>query len=222
MSATVTITRIDLRSTYGYDFAMRLFGSTWFLLLAAFVGGVTIRDIGSFSWPQLLSKFSLTVFYLILWFLVISRAPAKSAARGVLPRLAAFVGTYLPWVVTFAAPTDHAMPNLLSTILLCSGLLMTIISVSYLGKSFSIVPQARETVQSGPYRWIKHPVYLSEEIAIFGVVLQFLSPITVAILIGHIAVQVCRILYEEKLLSETFPGHKVYAASRWHIVPFVW
>ena len=222
MSATVVAIRIGLRSTHGYDFAVRLFGSMWFLLLAAFVGYGTFGQISTYSWPQLLSKLCLAVFYLILWFLVISRPPAKSEASGLLPRVAAFVGTYMPWVVTFAVPTGPAVPNLLSTICLCGGLIMTIITVSYLGKSFSLVPQARKPVQSGPYRWVKHPLYLSEEIAIFGVVLQFLSPLTVVILIGHIAVQVCRIHYEEKLLSETFPEYKVYAASRWHLFPFIW
>ena len=84
------------------------------------------------------------------------------------------------------------------------------------------MPQVRRLVLSGPYRYIRHPLYLSEEIALVGVVLQVMSPLTVLILVGHIAVQVSRILYEEKLLDKTLPQYHHYAASTWRLVPFVW
>ena len=77
-------------------------------------------------------------------------------------------------------------------------------------------------VQTGPYRWIKHPLYLSEEIAILGVVLQYLTPVTVIVLVLHIGVQVCRILYEEDLLRRICPEYSTYEASRWRLIPYVW
>ena len=77
-------------------------------------------------------------------------------------------------------------------------------------------------VQTGPYRWIKHPLYLSEEIVVLGVVLLYLTPGTVILLILHIGVQVCRILYEEDLLRRNFPDYSSYEASRWRLIPYVW
>jgi protein-S-isoprenylcysteine O-methyltransferase Ste14 len=85
-----------------------------------------------------------------------------------------------------------------------------------------LVPQARSVVQTGPYRWVKHPLYLSEEIVMLGVVLQYLTPVTVLVLIVHIGVQVCRILYEEDLLRRNFPEYSSYEASRWRVIPYVW
>jgi protein-S-isoprenylcysteine O-methyltransferase Ste14 len=77
-------------------------------------------------------------------------------------------------------------------------------------------------VQTGPYRWIRHPLYLSEEIAIVGAALRFLAPATVIILILHFGVQVCRILYEEDLLRRTCPEYSAYEASGWRLIPYVW
>jgi protein-S-isoprenylcysteine O-methyltransferase Ste14 len=77
-------------------------------------------------------------------------------------------------------------------------------------------------VRSGPYRWLRHPLYVCEEIAVFGTLLQFLSPITALIFATHIGIQVCRIIYEEKLLRESFPEYRNYSASTWRLIPFVW
>jgi protein-S-isoprenylcysteine O-methyltransferase Ste14 len=171
----------------------------------------------------LLAKSSLVIFYLIFCLLIFIRGRAKAQAYGFLPRLAAFVGTYMPWTMVFvSAHTNSALLNLMSSVCLIAGMALAIFTVLHLGTAFSIVPQARMLVRAGPYRWLRHPLYICEEIAIVGTLLQFLSPITVLILAAHIGIQICRILYEEKLLRETFPEYRDYAASTWRLIPFVW
>jgi protein-S-isoprenylcysteine O-methyltransferase Ste14 len=204
------------------DFATRLFGSMWFLFLAVFVAQGTLGDVHSAAWFQSASRLCLSIFYLLLWWLILSRPPAISQATAIVPRIAAFVGTYMPWGITLVARDAHVTPNLLSPILVITGTLFMIFTVSHLGRSFSLVPQARRLVLSGPYRYIRHPLYLAEEIALVGVVLQVMSPLTVLILVGHITVQVSRILYEEELLDEALPQYHCYAASTWRLVPLVW
>jgi protein-S-isoprenylcysteine O-methyltransferase Ste14 len=205
-----------------YDRMMRLFGGMWFMLLALCVA-IKIGSSPTDPWPSLLSSFCLASFYLLLALLIMTRPPAKAQADGLLPRIAAFVGTYLPWTITFFGKTDQAaLPNLLSTACVLIGIIMMLVTIRHLGRSFSLVPQARSVVQTGPYRWIKHPLYLVEEIAVLGVVLQYLTPVTVIILVLHIGVQVCRILYEEDLLRRTCPEYSSYEASRWRLIPYIW
>jgi protein-S-isoprenylcysteine O-methyltransferase Ste14 len=151
-----------------------------------------------------------------------TRSPAKAQAEGLAPRIAAFVGTYLPWTITFFGKTDQTLPNLASAACVLIGTIMMLVTIRHLGRSFSLVPQAHSVVRTGPYRWIKHPLYLSEEIAILGAALRYLSPVTVFILVLHIGIQVCRILYEEDLLRRTFPEYSSYEASRWRLIPYVW
>ncbi len=146
----------------------------------------------------------------------------KAQADGLLPRIAAFVGTYMPWTIAFFGKTDQALPNLASTACVLIGMIMMLVTIRHLGRSFSLVPQARNVVQTGPYRWIKHPLYLAEEIAVLGVVLRNPTPLTAVLLVLHIGVQVCRILYEEDLLRRNCPEYSSYEASRWRVVPYVW
>jgi protein-S-isoprenylcysteine O-methyltransferase Ste14 len=212
---------VTLSNNWSYDRMMRLFGGMWFMLLALCVA-IKIGASPTDPWPSLLSSFCLASFYMLLALLIMTRSPAKAQADGLLPRIAAFVGTYLPWTITFFGKTDQALPNLVSTACVLIGMIMMLVTIRHLGRSFSLVPQARSVVQTGPYRWIKHPLYLAEEIAILGVVLQYLTLVTVIVLVLHIGVQVCRILYEEDLLRRNCPEYSSYEASRWRLVPYVW
>ena len=213
-----TITLTKYRS---YDRTTQLLGSMWFMLLALILAikiGTSLTD----PWPSLLSRFCIASFYMLSALLILTRAPAKAQAEGLWPRVAAFVGTYLPWTISFFGKTDQALPNLASTAFVLTGIIMMLVTIRHLGRSFSLVPQARSVVQTGPYRWIKHPLYLAEEIAIVGAVLQYLTPVTVFILVLHIGVQVCRIRYEEDLLRRNCPEYSSYEVSRWRLIPFVW
>jgi protein-S-isoprenylcysteine O-methyltransferase Ste14 len=200
---------------------MQLFGGMWFMFMAVCVAikiGASLAD----PWSSLLSRFCIASFYILLALLIMTRPPAKAEADGLLPRIAAFVGTYMPWTITFFGKTDQALPNLVSTACVLIGMIMVLVTIRHLGRSFSLVPQARSVVQTGPYRWIKHPLYLAEEIAILGVVLQDLTLVTLIVLVLHIGVQVCRILYEEDLLRRNCPEYSSYEASHWRLIPHIW
>jgi protein-S-isoprenylcysteine O-methyltransferase Ste14 len=215
------MTTVVLSKISAYDRTMQLFGGMWFMLLALGVAIKVGSSVGD-PWPSLLSSFCLAVFYVLLALLIITRPPAKAHANGLLPRIAAFVGTYMPWTIAFFGETDKALPNLASTACVLIGMVMMLATIRHLGRSFSLVPQARNVVQTGAYRWIKHPLYLAEEIALLGVVLRSLTPLTAVLLVLHIGVQVCRIYYEEDLLRRNCPEYSGYEASRWRLIPYVW
>ena len=212
---------VTLSNNWSYDRMMRLFGGMWFMLLALCVANKIAASLTD-PWPALLSSFCLASFYMLVALLIMTRSPAKAQADGLLPRIAAFVGSYLPWTIIFFGKTEQALPNLLSTACVLIGMIMTLVTIRHLGRSFSLVPQARSVVQTGPYRWIKHPLYFAEEIAILGLVLQYLTPVTVIVFVLHIGVQVCRILYEEDLLRRNCPEYSSYEASRWRLIPYLW
>src|SRR4051794_3919995 len=168
---------VALSKKWSYEPMMQLFGGMWFMLLAVLLAlkiGASLTD----PWPSLLSSFCLAIFYTLLTMLILTRPPAKAQADGLLPRIAAFVGSYMPWTITFFGKTDQALPNLLSSACVLIGTIMMLVTIRHLGRAFSLVPQARNVVQSGPYRWIKHPLYPSEEIVVLGVVLLYLTPLT--------------------------------------------
>jgi protein-S-isoprenylcysteine O-methyltransferase Ste14 len=114
-------------------------------------------------------------------------------SEGLLPALAAIVGTYLPWSIPLMGHARHSeLLNLSSAVGLLVGGILMIVTLAHLGRSFSLVPQARRVVSAGPYRWIRHPLYLSEGIAIMASALQYLSLLVVLVLVALAAVQIQR------------------------------
>jgi protein-S-isoprenylcysteine O-methyltransferase Ste14 len=209
------------RSTRTYDLAARTLGGLWFIALA--VGTALPATEVAATPTQILSRSCLVLFYFILGWLLITRPPPKAQADGLGPCMAAFVGTYMPWTIVFVShPAGGPLLDLIATGVGLLGLSMMVFTILHLGKAFSLVPQARKVVRSGPYRWLRHPLYLAEEIAVLGTALIYLSPVAIAILLSHVAVQVCRIRYEEALLRRSFPTYNDYAASTWRLIPFVW
>jgi protein-S-isoprenylcysteine O-methyltransferase Ste14 len=202
-----------------HDSVTRILGAAWFLILACSMASAAFHEAAA---SVIVCKLCLMSFYLVLFVLLILRPPARSQAQGILPRMAAFVGTYLPWTIGFFPANHSASLSVLATVCVVSGMVLATITVLHLGKAFSLVPQARSVVRSGPYRWLRHPLYLAEEVAVVGALLQFLSPLTLTIFVIHIGVQICRIVYEERLLRLVFPEYGTYAMTSWRLIPYVW
>ena len=126
---------VTLSKSWTYDRTMRLFGSMWFMMLALCVA-IKIGASPADPWPSLLSSVCIASFYLLLALLIMTRPPAKAEADGLLPRIAAFVGTYMPWTITFFGNTEQALPNLLSTACVLTGMIMMLVTIRHLGRSF--------------------------------------------------------------------------------------
>jgi len=103
------------------------------------------------------------------------------------------------------------------------GVALAVVSANSLGGSFSFGPQGRALVVRGPYRLVRHPIYLAELAMIVGVAV--VNPRVVP-LVGALAVivlQLVRIRAEERLLRSTFPRFSCYAAvTRYRLIPFCW
>ncbi len=95
---------------------------------------------------------------------------------------------------------------ILATSLITVGNLIDLWGYTVLTRSFGIVPEARELKTSGPYRFVRHPVYLGQFISQGGVWLCAVQPH--AVWIGMYAVFVAMQLYrsklEDRVLAEAF------------------
>jgi protein-S-isoprenylcysteine O-methyltransferase Ste14 len=220
-----------LTATTGYDRSVRIFGAAWFLILAlvkvmrVFIvaKSMSIVDFGPTGWPTMLSTLCLLLFYLTLAWLILRRPRSVAPAAGILPSLVAFLGTYLPWTIILFAPREaSACQEIASSGLLLIGAVSMVIVIPHLGHCFSIVPQARRLVRTGPYAVVRHPLYLVEEIALLGILVQFRSPLTLALFLAHGALQIGRMFYEEDLLRRSFPDYDEYARSTARLIPYIW
>lgn len=189
--------------------------------LRAGVGAVSVA--GGVVSPAL-----YTMFCTIPAVLYLTRPKPKARDGRLIARSAAFSGTLMQLLVgSFlgAGPLIYALPPFVSTL----SVFVTIVSFSgalwslaYLRRSLSIIPEARRLATGGPYRVVRHPLYLFEIMAGFGVLGASLGVISAISFVFFVAMQMTRARFEERLLAGAFPEYADYARRTRRLIPFVW
>lgn len=68
----------------------------------------------------------------------------------------------------------------------------------------------RYLVTTGPYKYFRHPIFISIAVSYLGLILVFLHPISVALWIFAFIFGVFTSLNEEKFMQSKFPEYKEY------------
>ncbi len=221
----------DPKQPQSFAILARVASSLWFILLAVLlwrglmstIYAVPLHAADFSDWSPVVSHFCTLAFYITLGWLMLVRPHALARQNGVVPKIVAFTGTYAVWMMPILPQGHHTSSlQIVSAAITLAGSLSIVWSVLYLGRSFSIVPQARKLVISGPYRIVRHPLYVAEEIAIIGVALQYEWYAALPFLAMHIALQLRRMGYEESLLRAVFPDYEAYAQRTARLIPGIW
>jgi protein-S-isoprenylcysteine O-methyltransferase Ste14 len=147
------------------------------------------------------------------------RGPSRRAAR----EPVAFVAC----AVAIIAAVALGQPGSGSTATLVAGEALALASCAWLlasvlalGRCFGMLPEARGLVTRGPYRVVRHPVYLGELGAAAGLVAGAPAPRNVIAMAALVAAQLTRMRLEERALERAFPEYTAYAARTPGLVPW--
>jgi protein-S-isoprenylcysteine O-methyltransferase Ste14 len=165
---------------------------------------------------------TLAFFALLVVTFTVRQIPQRTAS-GLCPRFAAVAGTFLSvgFVLLPLQELSYAL-GLASLLLVIVGTGFAICAVLVLGRSISVLPEARRLVTRGPYALVRHPLYFGEMIAVAGVALQYLS-VAALLLLGLVwAFQIQRMRYEELVLFRSFPEYGDYKARTARLIPGVY
>jgi len=158
---------------------------------------------------------------LIVALILVRRMPI--AKSDFLPRAVALTSAYL-YLARIPLPHADLSPSVdvAATILTTIGTAAAFVVLFWLRRSFSILPEARMAVTTGPYRIVRHPLYVTEEVANFGVMLEFAQPWSLLIEVVNVALQLWRISFEERVLLRAFPDYAGYASRTRKLIPGVY
>jgi protein-S-isoprenylcysteine O-methyltransferase Ste14 len=162
----------------------------------------------------LLQQLTTIAFFGLLVVLFAARRRVSGSHATRTQGVVALVGTFSLNLVGFLPAESSASTTslLVSSAVVIVGTLFAIWSLAILGRCFGIFPEVRGLVLRGPYRLVRHPVYLGEIVAGFGILLTRPHLLTLALLVVFIAFQYWRTVFEERALATAFPGE--YPAYR--------
>lgn len=128
----------------------------------------------------------------------------------VLANFAAF-GLFFAFLAAFAGTVEGPAALLLALcgcLLALSGAALVLWSRAELGSAWSLVPTADQgtgLVTTGPYGFVRHPIYLGLSMLVMGEALAFSSwPAVAVVFFAIVPTFVWRACAEERLLADTF------------------
>ena len=134
---------------------------------------------------------------------------------------AAYVYPYAQVISLRSSPGHVAWPAAgLTLVTLGAGL--SLASILTMGRLFGVRPALRGLVTSGPYKFVRHPMYLSYVIADIGYNLQEWSFVTLLLVSVGWASLVYRIYAEERVISQHAEWPDYVALVRYRLVPGLW
>lgn len=194
----------------------------WSALRTLLAAGHPLSDAWS-HWALVLNNALQIPFLALATFLVLRRGPQIRGTTRFSGILVALGGTLIPSLLVYdSGARARVSVAPVAVLLLLGGMLWAIWSLAALGRCFSTVPEVRGLVTRGPYRWVRHPIYLGEIVATLGVLLPVLSIFHVAIFAIFCGLQLWRTRYEELGLSATFTEYDAYRRRTARLVPGLW
>lgn len=116
---------------------------------------------------------------------------------------------------------NRLLPALITDGLQVAGISLQIIAKVYLGRSFGLLPADRGIVQTGPYRWVRHPIYFGYFLNHLGFFLSNATWWNLVLYIALYGLQMLRLMSEERILS-TNPEYAQYMLRvRHRFIPFL-
>lgn len=152
----------------------------------------------------LLNAFGLAV----LTSMFVIRKPAREVDRSLKSLAAALVGNFLPFAYLLHNETDWAgrVPLVIEVVALA----FAIWTVLSLRASMGITPANRGVKTGGPYRFIRHPLYVCVIVSQVGLLLEYPHPANFVILATAIVFKGFMIRNEERVLLHD-PAYVEYA-----------
>ncbi len=218
MNSTDTSSRID----FGRLAAVAVFSFLMVINFLCVKGEIkTLFPIDRAKALELAHNLLVAGFYVLVIALYFLRGQASATTGSFPAKFIAVFASFVPFFIPLLGSTSGTGAVMLSVsnLFMLAGTLFALAALGTLGKSFSIIAQTRKLVVRGPYRLVRHPVYLGEITAMLGLTLAGVSIFKILIFLLLAGCQVYRSIEEEKLLSASFPKYADYASKTARFLP---
>lgn len=189
--------------------------------------GVTLAEL--IALVRLTPTFTLVDWIYVLQHLVVfgialTRRPPSTQDRSLPASLAVAISLAYPYaqVICLHWSTGRAAWPAGGLVIVTLAACLSLISLLSIGTLFGIRPALRGLATRGPYRLVRHPMYLAYVLSDIGYNLEEWNVGTVLAVMGGWASLLYRIGTEERLLSQDDRWPTYANSVRYRLVPGIW
>ena len=139
---------------------------------------------------------------------------------------AILMGLLLGRQLAFADMPFFREHHTVGIVTLCSGILLRVYAIVYLGKFFTVnvaIAEDHRVIDSGPYRWVRHPSYTGVLLVYLGIGLCLANWMALlVILLPTTAIMLWRIRIEERALHTGLgAAYTAYVQKTRRLLPWI-
>ena len=162
----------------------------------------------------------LLVSECITIFLVIFARFTDTRDFSPIPVIATIMGTFYFFAIVLGGGVPLISENMSAAILVIA-ICWQIYAKVYLGRSFGLLPACRTVIDTGPYRIVRHPLYLGYFVGHMAFLLNNFSIWNVEVFTALYILQFIRIYYEERTLSKNKQYLEYKNRVKYRFIPFI-
>lgn len=106
------------------------------------------------------------------------------------------------------------------------GVFMGVLAIFTMGiGNFNVAPLNKEDgslVTNGIYKFIRHPMYIGQLLAILPLLIDYFSYARIAVFVLLLITLLLKISFEESHLVTHFEGYKDYQKTSWKLIPYIY
>ncbi|MDE1925293.1 MAG: DUF1295 domain-containing protein [Patescibacteria group bacterium] len=188
------------------------------VVIAAFLLLFVLINIQAFRVTGEVGYILVAINQSVYGMLFLARKRAVATSTSAFDWGIAFAATFLGTLLRPAHPLNAWLGDALISI----GIIINLASVLFLNRSIGMVPAQRSIKTGGLYRYVRHPMYASEVLSLFGYTLANVSFANAFIVISTAAFMLIRINREELFLSRSLAYQAYSIETRWKLLPFIY
>src|SRR5215469_14739548 len=151
-------------------------------------------------------------------FLILTRRAAMTVSKHPLDWALSFMAVNAPLLAAPAAASTLISSQVATTVMF-AGMIIQISATIVLWRSYGLVPANRGIKTRGPYRLVRHPMYVGYTLTHIGFLLGFPSLQNFLLYLTTFSIEVARLMREEVVLNKD-PSYRDYAhCVRYRLLP---
>jgi protein-S-isoprenylcysteine O-methyltransferase Ste14 len=151
-------------------------------------------------------------------FLILTRHFSKTVSKLPLDWALSFMAVNAPLLAAPAAASTF-MPSQVATTVMFAGMLIQISAKIVLWRSYGLVPANRGIKTTGPYHFVRHPMYAGYTLTHIGFLLGFPSLQNFLLYLTTFSIELARLMREEVVLNKDQLYRDYVSRVRYRVIP---